>query len=139
MNILKKRRILIYIETIACIFIGEKSYRINSNLHMKNSTMPRRKILMNTFISTRWRTRAKNNANLGTKKITMPMMITKKMNMRRKSGMISIDRKFSPYPVLPLDIPTLIWEVRDVIAKNAYPICFPPNVMELLVLYDRGE
>ena len=94
---------------------------------------------MNTFISTRWRTRAKNNANLGTKKITMPMMITKKMNMRRKSGMISIDRKFSPYPVLPLDIPTLIWEVRDVIAKNAYPICFPPNVMELLVLYDRGE
>ena len=48
------------------------------------------------------------------------------------------DRKFAPNPVLTLDIPPLIWEDRDVITKNAYQICLPPNAMESLVSYVKG-
>ena len=37
-----------------------------------------------------------------------------------------------------LDISSLIWEERNVIAKNAYWIYFLPNVMESLVSYSKG-
>ena len=44
-------------------------------------------------------------------------------------------RKFTPDPVLPLDISPLSWEDRDVIAKSTHHIFFPSNVMEYLVFY----
>ena len=45
---------------------------------------------MNTCISTKRRTQAKNNSNLGMKKMTMTVMITKNMKSRRKNGTISL-------------------------------------------------
>ena len=43
----------------------------------KDYTILRRVIMMNTCISTKRRTQAKKNANSGTNKTTMRMMITK--------------------------------------------------------------
>ena len=43
------------------------------------------------------------------------------------------DRNFPPNPVMPLDIPPLIWEDRNVNPNIAYLICFLPNVMESLI------
>ena len=57
MRILKKRRISTEIETIMLIFFRDKAYTMILNLSTNKSTMPRRKILMNTFISTRGRLR----------------------------------------------------------------------------------
>ena len=68
----------------------ETSYRMNSNFSTNNSTVPRRNIFMNTCILTKRRNRTKKNPNLGTKKTTMQMMITNKMNTRRNSDMISL-------------------------------------------------
>ena len=86
MRISKKRRISTERETITRIFIEEKAYMINLNLSIKNSTMARRSILMNTCISTKKRTRAKKNVKSGTKKTRTRTMITKKMNTRSKTG-----------------------------------------------------
>ena len=68
----------------------EKTYRMSSNLSTKNSTIPRRRILMNTCISTKRRTRAKKNPNSGTKKTKMTKMIMENMNTRRKGGTRSL-------------------------------------------------
>ena len=71
MMILKKKKISIERDTITHIFMREKYYRINLNLSTKNSSMPRRRILMNACISTNRRTQVKKNENSGTKKITL--------------------------------------------------------------------
>ena len=73
-------------ETVMRIFMRYKYYRMKSNLSNNNSTMPRRRILMNTCISTKRRNRSKNNVNSGMKNITMTTMITDNMKTRRKSG-----------------------------------------------------
>ena len=86
MRISNKRRISTERKMIARIFMRKKDCRMTSNFSTKNSTMTRRRILMNTFISTNRSTRAKNNSNSGTKKTKMMTIITKDMKMRRKSG-----------------------------------------------------
>ena len=73
-------------ETITHIFMREKSYRMNSGLSTKNSMMPRRRIFKNAHISTKRRNRAKNNANSGTNKTAIIMMIMNNMNTTRKSS-----------------------------------------------------
>ena len=78
------RSISTEIETIVRIFLRKKSYSIKSNLSTKNSTMLRRRILMNTCISTKRRTWANKNEISSTKKMTMMKMIAKKINMKRK-------------------------------------------------------
>ena len=90
MRILKKRRISTERETITHIFMREKAYGVNWDLSTENSTMPRMRILMNTRISKKRRTWAKNNVNSSMKKMTITTMIIKKMNMRRKSGTRSL-------------------------------------------------
>ena len=87
MRISKKRRISTERGKITRIFMREKYYRMNSNLSTKNSTMPRRKILMNTCISMKRITWSENNANSGTKNKKMATMTTNKM---RKSGTRSL-------------------------------------------------
>ena len=68
----------------------DKAYRMNSTLSVKNDTVPRTRILMNTCISMKRRTRAKKNMNAGRKKTTMTKMIMKKMKTRSMSGTISL-------------------------------------------------
>ena len=84
MRILKKRRISAEKETITCIFMKDKSYRVVQ----KEQHRAEEEYFMNTCISTKRRNRAKNNANSVTNKTKMTKMITKKMKTRRKSGTI---------------------------------------------------
>ena len=90
MRISNKRRISTERETIARIFMREKPYRMNLDLYRKKITMLRRRIVMNTCISTKRRTRAKKNVNLGMKKTIMTTMIKNNMKMRRNSGTRSL-------------------------------------------------
>ena len=77
-------------ETIPCIFMRDKYYRMKSKLSMNNSTMLRRRILMNTCISTKRGDRVKKNATSSIKKTTTMTMITKKMKTRSESGIRSL-------------------------------------------------
>ena len=93
---------------------------------------------MKTFISKKKRNQEKRNVNSGTKKTTVMTTITKKMKKRRKSGTTSLTGSSLRTLYCPQIHPPLIWEDRDVIAKNAYRICLPLNVMESLILYGEG-
>ena len=94
MRISKKRMISTEREKITRIFMMEKYYRVNLNFSTKNSNMPRRRILMNAFISTKRRNREKKNVNSGTNKTIITTMITKKMKTRRNSGARSLTGSF---------------------------------------------
>ena len=100
--------------------------------------MLRRRILMNTCISTKRRAQAKKKANSGMNKTMMTTMIMKKMKTNRRSGTKYLTGSSIQNLYLPYIYPPLIWEDRDVISKNAYKIYLPPNVMYSLVFYGKG-
>ena len=119
---------------ITHIFIGEKSYSMNSNLSAKNSTIRRRRILMNTCISKERRTRSKKNAKSSMNKKMITTMITNKIKTKRKSGMRFMTVNFLWILYYPyIYTPNLGVHRRD--RQECILDIFPPKFMESLVSY----